>query len=569
MRPSGITKRGFLLGLVAITLPAIASQSPSCRCLPGDACWPSTSTWNAFNQSIDGLLMATVPLGTPCHAPNFDEEKCKAIKDGWLLPDEHYKTSSSIMAPYFGSCDPFYPSSEPCPIGNLVQYAVNVSKPEHIIKTLEFTRKYNIRFIVRNTGHDYQGKSTGAGALAVWMHNLKDIEVKNWSDAHYTGKAAKLAAGVQGIDAFEAAHKEGLRIVGGECPSVGLAGGYSQGGGHSALSSRYGLGADQILEWEVIDGTGRFLIANREQNADLYWALAGGGAGTYGIVWSMTSKAHPDGVVSGLNLTFSATEISTDTFFQAVELYNAHLSSIVDEGVMSLNFLTNTSFTIAPMTGPDIPLRRLESLFQPVRDGFDRLGIHYTYQSEEFDSYLAQFRTQQAPIEVGIAQYGGWLVPRSVVQENNSGLTESIRSVISNGGIFTTVAINVSKRVSGDVHNAVLPAWREAIAHVVLSTSWEWDDHDYTIAAQEKMTNDFMPSLMKLAPKSGAYLNEADFRQPDFKTAFYGENYDALRQVKAKYDPHNLFYGLTAVGSDEWTVSSSGRMCPVVSHDEL
>lgn len=412
------------------------------------------------------------------------------------------------MAPYFGSCDPFYPSSEPCPIGNLVQYAVNVSKPEHIIRTLEFTRKYNIRFIVRNTGHDYQGKSTGAGALAVWMHNLKDIEVKDWSDAHYTGKAAKLAAGVQGIDAFEAAHKEGLRIVGGECPSVGLAGGYSQGGGHSALSSRYGLGADQILEWEVIDGTGRFLIANREQNADLYWALAGGGGGTYGIVWSMTSKAHPDGVVSGLNLTFSATEISTDTFFQAVELYNAHIPSIVDEGVMSLNFLTNTSFTIAPMTGPDIPLRRLESLFQPVRDGFDRLGIHYTYHSEEFDSYLAQFRTQQAPIEVGIAQYGGWLVPRSVVQENNSGLTESIRSVISSGGIFTTVAINVSKQVSGDVHNAVLPAWREAIAHVVLSTSWKWDDQEYTIAAQEKMTNDFMPSLMKLAPNSGAYLNE-------------------------------------------------------------
>lgn len=393
-------------------------------------------------------------------------------------------------------------------IGNLVQYAVNVSKPEHITKTLEFAKQHNIRFIVRNTGHDYQGKSTGAGALAVWMHYLKDIEIKDWSDTHYTGKVAKLAAGVQGIEAFEAAHKEGLRIVGGECPSVGLAGGYSQGGGHSALSSRYGLGADQVLEWEVIDGTGRFLVANREQNTDLYWALAGGGGGTYGIVWSMTSKAHPDGVVSGLNLTFSATEISTDTFFKAVELYNAHLPTLVDEGIMSLNFLTNTSFHIAPMTAPDIPLKKLESLFQPVRDGFDKLGIKYTYHSEEFDSYLTQFKTQQALIEVGIAQYGGWLVPRSVVQENNSGLTESIRSVVSNGGVFTTVAINVSKQISDDVHNAVLPAWRDAIAHVVLSTDWEWNDPKYAVAAQEQMTNDFVPSLMKLAPNSGAYLNE-------------------------------------------------------------
>lgn len=412
------------------------------------------------------------------------------------------------MAPFFGSCDPFSPISAPCTIGNLVQYAVNISEPEHVIKTLSFANQHNIRFVVRNTGHDYLGKSTGMGALAVWMHNLKNIEIKDWKDSYFTGKAAKLGAGVQGIEAFETAHKYGLRIVGGECPSVGLAGGYSQGGGHSALSSRYGLGADQVLEWEVIDGTGRFLVANREQNSDLYWALAGGGGGTYGIVWSMTSKAHPDGIVSGLNLTFSATDISTETFFQAVELYNAHLPSIVDEGVMSLNFLTSTSFTIAPMTGPDIPLGKLETLFQPIRDGLDKLGIKYKYQSEEFDSYLAQFQGQQAPIEVAIAQYGGWLVPRSVVLDNNRGLTESIRNVVSSGGIFTTVGINVSKQVGGDVYNAVLPAWREAIAHVVLSTNWEWNDHEYTLAAQEKMTNHFVSSLMKLAPNSGAYLNE-------------------------------------------------------------
>ncbi|GLI73825.1 hypothetical protein PoHVEF18_002054 [Penicillium ochrochloron] len=473
------------------------------------------------------------------------------------------------MAPLFGSCDPFYPSSEPCTIGNLVQYAVNVSKPEHVTETLKFAKQHDIRFVVRNTGHDYLGKSTGAGALAIWMHNLKDIEFKDWKDTHYTGKAAKLGAGVQGMKAYEAAQKEGLRVVGGECPSVGLAGGYSQGGGHSALSSKYGLGADQVLEWEVIDGTGRFLVANREQNTDLYWALAGGGGGTYGIVWSMTSKVHPDGIVSGLNLTFSATDISTDTFFKAVELYNTHLPSIVDNGVMSLNFLTNTSFTIGPMTAPDMPLEKLESLFQPIRDGLDKLGIKYKYQSEEFDSSLAQFQAQMPLVEVAIAQYGGWLIPRSAIQENNHGLTEAVRSVVSNGGVFTTVAINVSKQVSGDVHNAVLPAWREAIAHVVLSTTWEWNDSKHILAAQEKMTNDFVPSLMKLAPNSGAYLNEADFRQPDFKTAFYGENYKALREVKAKYDPYDIFYGLTAVGSDEWTVSSSGRMCQVVSHGEL
>lgn len=78
---------------------------------------------------------------------------------------------------------------------------------------------------------------------------------------------------------------------------------------------------------------------------------------------------------------------------------------------------------------------------------------------------------------------------------------------------------------------------------------------------QRKMTNEFLPKIQALAPDSGAYLNEADFRQPDFKTAFYGRNYAALRRIKTKYDPHDLFYGKTAVGSDEWTEQEDGRLC--------
>lgn len=62
---------------------------------------------------------------------------------------------------------------------------------------------------------------------------------------------------------------------------------------------------------------------------------------------------------------------------------------------------------------------------------------------------------------------------------------------------------------------------------------------------------------------------QADFRQPNFKQAFYGENYDTLRKIKAKYDPHCLFYGLTAVGSDEWTIAESGRMCRTTSAQAL
>lgn len=151
----------------------------------------------------------------------------------------------------------------------------------------------------------YLGKSTGRGSLAIWTHHLKDIQFFNYEGPHYNGKAIKMGAGVQGIEAYRAADKVNLAVVGGECPTVGLAGGYTQGGGHSQLSSKYGLAADQALEWEVIDGRGRFLRASRTENTDLYWALSGGGGGTYGVVWSLTSKAHQDIPVSVVNLTFT------------------------------------------------------------------------------------------------------------------------------------------------------------------------------------------------------------------------------------------------------------------------
>ena len=195
------------------------------------------------------------------------------------------------MAPWFTneSCDPFSSAVTPCTVGNYVDYAVNVSEPEDVAQTISFASQHNIRFVVRNTGHDYNGKSTGAGALAVWMHNLNHIAFLEWNDDHYQGKAIKIDAGVQAIEAYQAANKEGLVVVGGECPTVGLAGGYTQGGGHSALASTFGLAADQTLEFEVVTAKGEMLTVNRTDHSDLYWALSGGGGGEPLVVTKVNS----------------------------------------------------------------------------------------------------------------------------------------------------------------------------------------------------------------------------------------------------------------------------------------
>ncbi|OQD91127.1 hypothetical protein PENANT_c001G02085 [Penicillium antarcticum] len=552
--------------LLTSLLAVSAGASSACRCFPGDACWPAEDVWTKFNQSIDGRLVKTVPLGQPCHAPDYDEAQCATLREGWTVPEEHYESSSSIMAPYFtnGTCDPFHPVSKPCTLGNYVSYAVNVTTSDQISKALQFAAEQNIRVVVRNTGHDYNGKSTGAGALAIWTHYIKDIKIQDYKDCHYTGKAITMGAGVQGFEAYAAAQEAGVQVVGGECPTVGLAGGYSQGGGHSALSSRYGLGADQVLSWEVINAKGDFITATRDNEfSDLYWALSGGGGSTFGVVWSMTSKAHPGTPVSGLNLTFTNTGISQDKFYKAVELFQTRLPEIVDAGAMTIWFYTNSSFAISPMTGPNIPEKKLLSLINPFLMDLQNLGIKYTSYSKQYDSYLDEYNDIQQDIGVGEAQYGGWLIPRSVVQKNNTALTQAYREITEDGATFIGVALNVSQEVVGDVYNSVLPAWRETLFATTLSTPWKFNADSAMLEEQRKMTDVYMPKLIALAPASGAYMNEADFRQPDWQKYFFGKNYPELQKIKAKYDPNDIFYAVTAVGSEAWKQHEDGRLCQI------
>lgn len=319
------------------------------------------------------------------------------------------------------------------------------------------------------------------------------MTLTTYSSPHYNGPAIRLGAGVQAFEAYAFASAHGLAVVGGECPTVGLAGGYTQGGGHSSLSSKYGLGADQTLEWEVIDGRGNLLTATPTQNPDLYWALSGGGGGNYGIVWSLTVKAHADTPVSAANLTFSNT--NPDAYYQAVSAYHGRLlPSLVDVGAMSIATFTNASFVISPITAPDIPVSRLQSLVTPFTDTLDALGIEYNLTLRQFSTYLSAYDTMQFHVTVGVAQYGSRLIPRSVFLHDDEAVTAAFRNIMDDGASVCTVGLNVSKAVVGDgaVDNAVLPAWREALVHALAIT--------YVTALKPRIRAPQRPPRLLLSP---------------------------------------------------------------------
>lgn len=104
-----------------------------------------------------------------------------------------------------------------CTLGGYSSYSVNVSNVAQIQLAVNFARLANLRLVVKNTGHDFNGKSTGAGALGLWTHNLKDIEFyENYQSSNYKGPAVKMGAGVQAFEIYEKAQELGLTAVGGE-----------------------------------------------------------------------------------------------------------------------------------------------------------------------------------------------------------------------------------------------------------------------------------------------------------------------------------------------------------------
>lgn len=539
-------------------------SNTSCRCFPGDSCWPGNDAWSNFNESIGGRLVSTTPIAAVCHLDNFSQynpSDCETLQDDWFFPQTHINSSSSIMAPLFtnNSCSPFTQPTDTCHLGNYVKYSVDARGPDDYRKTLAFAQKNNVRLVIRNTGHDYNGKSTGAGSLSLWTHHLKTMELTTFNGSSYSGQAFKFGAGVQVLEAYEFADSHGLTVVGGNEPTIGLVGGYSQGGGHGPLASQFGLAVDQVLEWEVMIASGEVVSATADstEHADLFWALSGGGGGTYGAVLSATVKAHSPMILSVGAMVFEVPENSSETLWKAVAAFTRQVPVLNDAGAVAIWYIEGGTFELATLWGPGLDTTELDALLHPFMNQVDSMNLTYTYSSKQYLSFLEGFQSQ-ATVNVSTLNIGGRLIPRSLIDTDTAALTSAIRNITESGGIFSGVSFNVSQHAT-DV--GVNPYWREAAFDSVVALPFNYNDWDANYQSADTITNDFLPQLERLTPNGGAYMNEADFQQPHWESVFYGTHWEELSQIKSKYDPSGLFYALGAVGSETWTQRVDGRLC--------
>src|SRR5206468_1686679 len=165
-------------------------------------------------------------------------------------------------------------------------YAVAATGAPDVAAAVKFARTHKLRLVVKGGGHSYMGASNAPDSLLVWTRAMNAIElhdafVPQGGSPHEAQPAVSIGAGAMWSDAYAAVTTRGGRYVqGGGCTTVGVAG-LVQGGGFGNFSKRYGTAAASLIEAEVVTADGQVRIANAHPNPDLFWALKGGGGGTF------------------------------------------------------------------------------------------------------------------------------------------------------------------------------------------------------------------------------------------------------------------------------------------------
>ena len=213
-------------------------------------------------------------------------------------------------------------------------YAVAARNAHDIAAAVNFARQNDLRLAVKGGGHSYQGTSNAPDSLLIWTRHMHDIEMHDAFVPQGCGNtmqpqpAVTVGAGTIGLQAYDAVTTKGGKYVqGGGCMTVGLAG-LVQSGGFGSYSKHYGSAAGSLLEAEVVTADGQIRIANACTNADLFWALKGGGGSTFGVMSKLTLRVHelPEffGVAS-LKVNATSDDAYRRLLREFVSFYREHL----------------------------------------------------------------------------------------------------------------------------------------------------------------------------------------------------------------------------------------------------
>ncbi|KAF2281462.1 FAD-binding domain-containing protein [Westerdykella ornata] len=588
-----------LVPYVFSTALLTSASPPRCKCTPNDTCWPSSAEWSAFNDTLSGRLYRGVPPASVCYPsqPNYNEDRCAFVRSQWFNSTWHAEDPISIDYPIWtnNSCNPIYPNGTSltgdvnagkrgCSIGNYPAYVVNATSAEHVSKALKWAGKKNIRVVVKSTGHSFAGRSTGYGSLSIWTHNIRGIEYMDSfkptsCPIQKPLNAVRVGAGHTGVDVQAALSKFNRIAVTGANPDVGVIG-WLTGGGHGALSTTYGMGADNLLEATIVTPDGKVLVANPCQHSDIFFAIRGGGGGTYGVVLQVVLATYPSPRTTQHSLTVSSLSVNTSTeFWDLVGFIHAEMPRLKAGGMQGYYYMMGPPVfpTLSLFWGFlvfDKPNGTVERLIAPIEERLRRDAHLFAYESEILHSPnfwdLWRHSTNQEVASGGSAIGSRLLSAESL---SDASATAKVFAQVgpdplgSNAPIANPILVGhmIAHPNEPSYYPDVIsmnPAWRKTLTHFIVIDVWPDGVAPEVIrTVYQDLTNNKTEQLRRLSPDTGAYLNEADAFEPEWQKSFFGKHYGRLRKIKQKYDPNNVLWCRQCVGSEALIEREDGGLC--------
>ncbi|RJE24366.1 FAD binding domain protein [Aspergillus sclerotialis] len=388
-----------------------------------------------------------------------------------------------------------------------------------------------------------------------------------------THMAATLGAGVQDGELYAAMAEHDAISVGGENNDVGVIG-WATGGGHGLATGVYGMGADNVIEAVMVTANGDILTANACQNEDIFWAIRGGGGGTFGVITSVTVNAYkmPSFAMTGIDISAKNGTNAKDWYRLLARLHgdfsrlqNAALHGYYTMAGAPMAFsLSLFEYNTANDTS--------ETILKPLLEILEAANAIATFKVSRIWKPSWYDFVKTVPLFGSTGKMHGTkasrFIPEPAVRDPEM-LARVLEAITAPSPDLPGVTNpSISGTMTGSkkpVDNALNPAWREAIVHVI--TGQSWDDtlsDDLAAKAVYDMTYKRGYALRQLAPDTGAYVNEANPNEPDWQWSFWGPNYPRLQAIKQKYDPDGLFWCLHCVGSEAWTEMKNGTLCPII-----